>query len=85
MEFYSKAQKYWKDIPPTVDGMLGGYGHISSIDIDSSKKFLLKFLRVSNLDLMGEGYAGGGGEVSDRPQVLTASSCCVAFPCHRPP
>ncbi|KAM3825705.1 N-terminal Xaa-Pro-Lys N-methyltransferase 1 isoform 1-T2 [Vipera latastei] len=45
LEFYSKAEKYWKDIPPTVDGMLGGYGHISSIDISSSRKFLLRFLR----------------------------------------
>ncbi|XP_077162950.1 N-terminal Xaa-Pro-Lys N-methyltransferase 1 isoform X2 [Paroedura picta] len=44
-EFYSKAKKYWKDIPPTVDGMLGGYGHISSIDINSSRKFLLRFIR----------------------------------------
>uniref|UniRef100_A0A8D2MDA0 N-terminal Xaa-Pro-Lys N-methyltransferase 1 n=1 Tax=Zonotrichia albicollis TaxID=44394 RepID=A0A8D2MDA0_ZONAL len=31
-EFYSKAEKYWKDVPATVDGMLGGYGHISSED-----------------------------------------------------
>lgn len=49
LEFYSKAEKYWKDIPPTVDGMLGGYGHISSIDINSSRKFLHRFLRVSDL------------------------------------
>lgn len=47
LEFYSKAEKYWKDIPATVDGMLGGYGHISSIDINSSRRFLLRFLRVS--------------------------------------
>lgn len=45
-EFYSKAEKYWKDVPATVDGMLGGYGHISSIDINSSRKFLQRFLRV---------------------------------------
>ncbi|KAF7237259.1 N-terminal Xaa-Pro-Lys N-methyltransferase 1 [Varanus komodoensis] len=45
LEFYSKAEKYWRDVPPTVDGMLGGYGHISSIDISSSRKFLLRFLR----------------------------------------
>lgn len=44
--FYSKAEQYWKDIPPTVDGMLGGYGSISSIDISGSKKFLQKFLGV---------------------------------------
>ena len=45
-QFYSKAKTYWKEVPPTVDGMLGGYGHISSIDISSSRKFLQRFLRV---------------------------------------
>ncbi|XP_069776021.1 N-terminal Xaa-Pro-Lys N-methyltransferase 1 isoform X2 [Narcine bancroftii] len=50
--FYSRAKKYWKNIPPTVDGMLGGYGHISSIDINSSKKFLLQFIEE------GSGKAG---------------------------
>ncbi|XP_004849195.1 N-terminal Xaa-Pro-Lys N-methyltransferase 1 isoform X3 [Heterocephalus glaber] len=44
-QFYSKAETYWKQIPPTVDGMLGGYGHISSIDLSSSRKFLQRFLR----------------------------------------
>ncbi|XP_053329024.1 N-terminal Xaa-Pro-Lys N-methyltransferase 1 [Spea bombifrons] len=44
-QFYCKAKKYWKDVPATVDGMLGGYGHISSIDISGSKKFLQRFLR----------------------------------------
>ncbi|KAG2469727.1 N-terminal Xaa-Pro-Lys N-methyltransferase 1 [Polypterus senegalus] len=42
--FYSKAEMYWKEIPPTVDGMLGGYGDISNVDITGSKKFLQKFL-----------------------------------------
>ena len=45
-QFYSKAETYWKEVPATVDGMLGGYGHISSIDINSSRKFLQRFLRV---------------------------------------
>ncbi|XP_054249422.1 N-terminal Xaa-Pro-Lys N-methyltransferase 1 isoform X2 [Indicator indicator] len=48
-EFYSKAEKYWKDVPATVDGMLGGYGHISSIDINSSRKFLQRFLRTVDM------------------------------------
>ncbi|XP_062844916.1 N-terminal Xaa-Pro-Lys N-methyltransferase 1 [Trichomycterus rosablanca] len=46
--FYVKAEEYWKEIPPTVDGMLGGYGSISSIDISGSKKFLQKFLGEGN-------------------------------------
>lgn len=44
--FYSNAEGYWKEIPPTVDGMLGGYGSISSIDLSGSKAFLQRFLGV---------------------------------------
>ncbi|KAG8447998.1 hypothetical protein GDO86_015193 [Hymenochirus boettgeri] len=44
-KFYCKAKKYWKNVPATVDGMLGGYGHISNIDLNGSKKFLQRFLR----------------------------------------
>ncbi|XP_041428111.1 N-terminal Xaa-Pro-Lys N-methyltransferase 1-A isoform X2 [Xenopus laevis] len=44
-QFYGKAQNYWKNVPPTVDGMLGGYGHISNVDLNGSKKFLQRFLR----------------------------------------
>lgn len=44
-QFYCKAKTYWKNVPATVDGMLGGYGHISSIDLNGSKKFLQRLLR----------------------------------------
>lgn len=57
-QFYSKAKTYWKDIPPTVDGMLGGYGHISSIDISSSRKFLQRFLRVGRSGVCSGACAG---------------------------
>ncbi|XP_031143174.1 N-terminal Xaa-Pro-Lys N-methyltransferase 1 [Sander lucioperca] len=52
--FYSKAEDYWREVPPTVDGMLGGYGSISSIDINGSKAFLQKFLGE------GEGKTSAG-------------------------
>ncbi|KAH8404073.1 hypothetical protein KR215_009002 [Drosophila sulfurigaster] len=39
-EFYNKAQKYWAEVPATVNGMLGGLGYISAIDIQGSKNFL---------------------------------------------
>ncbi|XP_051907293.1 N-terminal Xaa-Pro-Lys N-methyltransferase 1 [Hippocampus zosterae] len=53
-KFYSNAEGYWKEVPPTVDGMLGGYGKISSIDINGSKAFLRKFLGE------GEGKTSAG-------------------------
>ncbi len=46
--FYSNAEDYWKEVSPTVNGMLGGYGSISSIDVNGSKAFLQKFLGVRN-------------------------------------
>ncbi|XP_052842904.1 alpha N-terminal protein methyltransferase 1 [Drosophila gunungcola] len=39
-EFYDKAQKYWAEVPATVNGMLGGLGYISAIDIQGSSVFL---------------------------------------------
>lgn len=45
-KFYSDAEKYWSGIPSTVNGMLGGYGHISSTDIAGSTRFLKEFLQV---------------------------------------
>ena len=38
---------FCQSIPATVDGMLGGYAHISPTDITDSKKFLKSFLEVS--------------------------------------
>ena len=44
--FYQDAAKYWETVDPSVDGMLGGYGHISSVDVAGSIKFLKPFLTV---------------------------------------
>ncbi|KAJ3605991.1 hypothetical protein NHX12_028034 [Muraenolepis orangiensis] len=41
--FYGNAEVYWRDVPPTVDGMLGGYGKISNLDLNGSQAFLKKF------------------------------------------
>ncbi|XP_059048874.1 N-terminal Xaa-Pro-Lys N-methyltransferase 1-B-like [Achroia grisella] len=37
---YGKALEYWADIPATIDGVLGGFGFISDLDIAGSKLFL---------------------------------------------
>lgn len=41
---YEKSLQYWADIPPTVDGVLGGFGFISNIDIEGSELFLKSLL-----------------------------------------
>ncbi|KAK3908928.1 Alpha N-terminal protein methyltransferase 1 [Frankliniella fusca] len=44
--FYQDAADYWSQIPATVDGMLGGYGHISTVDINGSTQFLRQLFRL---------------------------------------
>ena len=43
VDYYNDAAKYWEGVDSTVNGMLGGFGKISDVDIDASNK-LLKFL-----------------------------------------
>lgn len=45
-EFYTAAAKYWDRIPPTIDGMLGGFGFISQTDIKGSTVFLRSLFEV---------------------------------------
>ncbi|KAG7311571.1 hypothetical protein JYU34_002620 [Plutella xylostella] len=47
-ETYRKASEYWASIPATLDGVLGGFGYISDIDIDGSKLFLKALQSLSN-------------------------------------
>lgn len=39
--FYSDAKRYWQKVPPTVNGMLGGFEYISEEDVKGSTAFLL--------------------------------------------
>lgn len=63
-EFYTKAQQYWSEVPATVNGMLGGLGYISAIDVQGSSTFL----RELNLKAENKTYAldcgAGIGRVS---------------------
>ncbi|XP_063825516.1 N-terminal Xaa-Pro-Lys N-methyltransferase 1-like [Ostrinia nubilalis] len=44
--FYKKAASYWANVPATIDGVLGGFGHISDADLDGSKAFLTYILNL---------------------------------------
>ncbi|XP_076176982.1 N-terminal methyltransferase isoform X2 [Ptiloglossa arizonensis] len=47
-EFYTAAANYWEHVPPTVDGMLGGFGFISQTDIKGSTMFLKALFELKN-------------------------------------
>ncbi|CAG0881428.1 unnamed protein product, partial [Cyprideis torosa] len=44
---YENAQEYWRKQPPTVDGMLGGFGTVSRVDLWGSERFLKALLKKS--------------------------------------
>ncbi|XP_027083292.2 alpha N-terminal protein methyltransferase 1 [Coffea arabica] len=39
-EWYNKGVSYWQGVEATVDGVLGGYGHVNDADIKASEAFL---------------------------------------------
>lgn len=58
---YKKASEYWAEIPPTLDGVLGGFGFISDIDIDGSTLFLKSILSIDNAPGTGIALDCGAG------------------------
>lgn len=58
---YEKSLEYWADIPPTVDGVLGGFGFISNDDIEGSEKFLSSLLTSENAPSPGVAIDCGAG------------------------
>ena len=51
-KYYKDGANYWSSIDPSVNGMLGGFGNISNIDIEGSAKFLKGVFKVSILSLI---------------------------------
>ncbi|CAG4982898.1 unnamed protein product [Parnassius apollo] len=47
-KFYKNAANYWAKVPATVNGVLGGFGHISDIDIGGSRTFLNHLLSLQD-------------------------------------
>ena len=48
VDYYNNAAKYWENVDGTVDGMLGGFGNVSVVDIDGSNKLLKSLFKVIN-------------------------------------
>ncbi|GAM17724.1 hypothetical protein SAMD00019534_008990, partial [Acytostelium subglobosum LB1] len=45
-QWYTNAADYWKNVEPTLDGMLGGLGHIAETDVESSNKFITEMASI---------------------------------------
>ncbi|XP_036378542.1 alpha N-terminal protein methyltransferase 1B [Megalops cyprinoides] len=43
-QFYARAQDFYKDVPPSVEGMMGDFVELSEVDLEGSRQFLKKFV-----------------------------------------
>jgi protein N-terminal methyltransferase len=43
-ELAQRQAQYWASCEPTIDGMLGGYGHIHGVDVVGSQAFIRKLI-----------------------------------------
>ncbi|URE11115.1 N-terminal protein methyltransferase [Musa troglodytarum] len=50
-DWYQKGIAYWEGVEASVDGVLGGYGHVNDADVKGSEAFLKPLL----LDRFGSG------------------------------
>ncbi|XP_063901113.1 N-terminal Xaa-Pro-Lys N-methyltransferase 1-B-like isoform X2 [Zophobas morio] len=46
---HHKASEYWKKVPATLEGVLGGYPELTKVDLRSSKNFLENLLKKFNI------------------------------------
>jgi protein N-terminal methyltransferase len=47
-DWYQKGEQYWEKVPATLDGVLGGLGHLDKLDITDSLRFFEK-MRSQNI------------------------------------
>lgn len=68
--WYNKAVAYWDSQEASVNGVLGGYGHVSDDDITESRKFLYKALGKTGHAVLGQCAADCGAGVGRVSQNL---------------
>ncbi|KAF0988523.1 hypothetical protein HZS_2120 [Henneguya salminicola] len=53
--------KYYSNVPPTIEGMLGGFGYLSSLDISTSETALNYLLVINKNQCKGLNLKNGLG------------------------
>lgn len=58
---YEKSKNYWSNVPASVNGMLGGFSCLTTMDITDSDIFLKKLFKMKNGPLKGRVLDCGAG------------------------
>ncbi|KAL5977057.1 hypothetical protein ACLOJK_021397 [Asimina triloba] len=67
-EWYTEGVRYWQGVEASVDGVLGGYGHVNEADVKNSEAFLkgllIERLGVDSPHLVALDCGSGIGRVT---------------------
>jgi len=81
--WYKKGVNYWMGVDASVDGVLGGFGHISATDIKGSKDFLFNLNRINFTDGNAAECGGGIGRCSKDLLLPLFKSVDLIEPCEK--
>ena len=59
-QFYHRAQKFYEDVTPSEEGMMGDFVELSEVDLEGSRQFLKKFVGVRPTGPLGRWESVGG-------------------------
>lgn len=58
---YEKSKMYWSQVPASLNGMLGGFSNVTTLDIRDSNIFLKKLFKMENSPSKGRVLDCGAG------------------------
>lgn len=58
---YEKSKMYWSQVPASLNGMLGGFSNVTTLDIRDSSIFLKKLFKMENSPSKGRVLDCGAG------------------------
>lgn len=64
--WYKKAREYWDNVPATVNGVLGGYSYVSTVDVQASQAFLAPLLKTQKKPWVALDCGAGIGRISQK-------------------
>lgn len=71
-EWYEKSTKYWQGVDASVGGVLGGFGHLSGVDVKESLAFIRRALPSTRLHPRALDCGAGVGRTA---RALLAPIC----------
>ncbi|XP_050421200.1 N-terminal Xaa-Pro-Lys N-methyltransferase 1 [Adelges cooleyi] len=74
---YVKSKDYWSNIPASLNGMLGGFSSLTTLDVNDSNVFLKKLFKIENGPSKNRALDCGAGIGRITEQLLSKHFECI--------